>query len=136
MVSFRPLSSDGKELGEANVRIRIELASLILVAGWMTPTTALAWGAPGCTNLPEYERALGALQGMTSACDMSVEQASRIVAARGNVPGGLFGSLLSGPPKPLPEAVPVSSYPLRQAVRFQRKPVHQHVAHRHRAIVR
>ncbi|TXN21764.1 hypothetical protein FV217_13205 [Methylobacterium sp. WL9] len=40
-------------------------------------------GGPGCTNLPEYNRALGALQGMTSACDMTLEEACRIVAARG-----------------------------------------------------
>ena len=47
---------------------------------------AAAWGqgggGPGCTNLPLYNRALGALQGMTSACDMSVEEARRIVAAQ------------------------------------------------------
>ena len=44
---------------------------------------APAWaigGGPGCSDLPEYDRAVGTLQGL-STCDMSVEQARRIVAA-------------------------------------------------------
>jgi len=52
------------------------LATVMAVPG-------VAWGfvgGPGCTNLPLYHRALGALQGMTSACDMSVEEARRIIA--------------------------------------------------------
>ena len=57
-----------------------------VAAGVLVTVIALpgaAWGflgGPGCTNLPLYHRALGALQGMTSACDMSVEEARRIVA--------------------------------------------------------
>ena len=51
-----------------------------------SPTLAWAWGVPGCSNLPEYNRALGALQGMTSACDMSVAEARRVVAAHDGVP--------------------------------------------------
>ncbi|GLS59618.1 hypothetical protein GCM10007887_22870 [Methylobacterium haplocladii] len=56
---------------------------LVLVTTIALPAAASAQGGggPGCTNLPQYNRALGALQGMTSACDMSVEQARRIVAA-------------------------------------------------------
>ena len=57
-------------------------AALILMCAGMSPQPASAGGAggPGCTNLPLYNRALGALQGMTSACDMSVEEARRIIA--------------------------------------------------------
>lgn len=51
----------------------------------MASAPALAFfGAPGCTNLPLYNRALGALQGMTSACDMTIDEARRIIAAEGN----------------------------------------------------
>jgi hypothetical protein len=59
------------------------LALVTLLAG---PTPARAWGVPGCTNLPEYNRALGALQGMTSACDMSVERARQVIAEHDGVP--------------------------------------------------
>lgn len=45
-----------------------------------SPSAAWAYGGIGCTNLPEYDRAMGALEGMTGACDMTVEQARRIVA--------------------------------------------------------
>ncbi|GJE47758.1 hypothetical protein GOFOIKOB_0783 [Methylobacterium tardum] len=77
------------------------------------PGAARAWGVPGCTNLPEYNRALGALQGMTSACDMSVEEARRVIAAHDGV--------AAPPPNaaPLPGAAP-------QAVSRPR------VRHRHR----
>ncbi|MDP4006270.1 hypothetical protein [Methylobacterium sp. NEAU K] len=61
-------------------------AVLVLVATIGAPAAAWAWGVPGCTNLPEYNRALGALQGMTSACDMTVEEARRVVAAHDGVP--------------------------------------------------
>ncbi|MGU3475872.1 hypothetical protein [Methylobacterium sp. D48H] len=68
--------------------LRNALAALALAVAGSAPVPAWAWGVPGCINLPEYNRALGALQGMTSACDMSVEEARRIVAARdGFVPG-------------------------------------------------
>ena len=60
------------------------LAGLALMMG-IAPVPAWAWGVPGCTNLPEYNRALGALQGMTSACDMSVEEARRVIAAHDGV---------------------------------------------------
>nr|WP_210274961.1 hypothetical protein [Methylobacterium fujisawaense] len=59
-----------------------------MAAVGIVPASAWAWGVPGCTNLPEYNRALGALQGMTSACDMSVEEARRIVAAHDGVAPG------------------------------------------------
>ncbi len=61
---------------------RASAALAILIAA---PGAAWAWGIPGCTNLPEYNRALGALQGMTSACDMSVEEARRVIAAHDGV---------------------------------------------------
>ena len=48
----------------------------------MASAPALAFfGAPGCTNLPLYNRALGALQGMTSACDMTIDEAVEFFAA-------------------------------------------------------
>ncbi|MET3480936.1 hypothetical protein [Methylobacterium sp. 1973] len=68
--------------------IRNGLVALVLAAAGIVPASAWAWGVPGCTNLPEYNRALGALQGMTSACDMSVEEARRIVAAHDGVAPG------------------------------------------------
>ncbi|WP_457105400.1 hypothetical protein [Methylobacterium sp. P5_C11] len=64
------------------------LAAFVLAVAGAVPVPAWAWGVPGCTNLPEYNRALGALQGMTSACDMSVEEARRIVAAHDGVSAG------------------------------------------------
>ena len=55
--------------------------ALAMVAAMMSPATAWAFGgAIGCVNLPTYNRALGALQGLTGPCDMSVEEARRIVA--------------------------------------------------------
>ena len=58
--------------------------SVLAVAATMAaPVQAWAFGgggAPGCSNLPEYARAAGTLEGLSS-CDMSVEQARRIVAA-------------------------------------------------------
>jgi hypothetical protein len=61
-------------------------ALLALVTILAIPAPAQAWGVPGCTNLPEYNRALGALQGMTSACDMSVERARQVIAEHDGVP--------------------------------------------------
>lgn len=58
--------------------------ALSIAAG--TPATAWAWGVPGCTNLPEYNRAQGALQGMTSACDMTVERARQVIAEHDAAP--------------------------------------------------
>ncbi len=109
------------------MRFKTSLAVTALAAGLVGPAPAWAWTAPGCTNLPEYERALGALQGMTSACDMSIEKANRIVAAQGNRPGGLFGALLSSPPRSVAEAVPISRYYQSRAPRLQ---------HRREAVVR
>ena len=58
----------------------IVLALAMMVA---SPATAWAFGAgAGCADLPEYDRAVGALEGMPGACDMSVEQARRIIAAQ------------------------------------------------------
>jgi hypothetical protein len=59
----------------------VSRAGLLFIAVAAVPVGARAWGVPGCVNLPEYNRALGALQGMTSACDMSVEEARRVIAA-------------------------------------------------------
>ncbi len=88
------------------VTLRARVAAAAFIAGALSPASVLGWGAPGCTNLPEYERALGALQGMTSACDMSVDRARRIVAAHGNTPGGLFGRLMGDPRHSASEARP------------------------------
>lgn len=103
------------------VRLKTSLAVTALIAGLVGPAPAWAWTAPGCTNLPKYERALGALQGMTSACNMSIEKANRVVAAQGNRPGGLFGALLNSPPGPVVDVVPVSR-PSQSRV----SPLHRH----------
>ena len=56
--------------------------SLALIALIATPASAWAMTGPGgCSGLPAYYRALGALQGMTSACNMSIEQAQSIVTS-------------------------------------------------------
>ena len=52
-----------------------------LGAAVVAPVPAFAYSGLGCTNLPAYDRAVGALQGMPGACDMTVEEAKRIVAA-------------------------------------------------------
>ena len=44
------------------------------------PAWAFGGGGGGCSDLPEYYRAQGALQGMTSSCDMTIEEARRIIA--------------------------------------------------------
>lgn len=79
---------------------RDRAALLALMTTIAAPATAWAQGGggPGCTNLPEYNRALGALQGMTSACDMSVEEACRILAARGSSAAGCQRA--APPPRP------------------------------------
>ena len=74
----------GLRRGRLGVSFSKSLAGLVLLLG-LAPVPAWAWGVPGCTNLPEYNRALGALQGMTSACDMSVEEARRVIAAHDGV---------------------------------------------------
>ena len=63
--------------------IKTYAAASALAAIVATPATAWAFaGAGGCSSLPEYYRALGALQGgMASACSMTVDEARRIVAA-------------------------------------------------------
>lgn len=54
----------------------------LFIAAVACPHSVSAMGAgAGCADLPEYYRAVGALEGMPGACDMSVEQARRIVAA-------------------------------------------------------
>jgi hypothetical protein len=70
------------------VSVRKGFAAIALATVAAAPSPAGAWGVPGCTNLPEYNRALGALQGMTSACDMSVEEARRVIAAHDGVAAG------------------------------------------------
>lgn len=83
--------------------VRNGLAALVLAAAGAVPAPAWAWGVPGCTNLPEYNRALGALQGMTSACDMSVEEARRVVAAHDGVaPGPPVAAAEPPPPRVAP----------------------------------
>lgn len=60
--------------------------AVVLAAGVTCPGYAWAFGAgAGCADLPDYYRAQGALQGMTGACDMSVEQARHIVAAQDGI---------------------------------------------------
>jgi hypothetical protein len=118
------------------VRFRTNITVAALVAGLVGPTPAWAWTSPGCTNLPEYERALGALQGMTSACDMSIEKANRIVAAQGYRPGGLFGALSSDPTRPVADAVPISGYSQIRAPEPHYRRAHHDGAHNRRAVVR
>lgn len=118
------------------MKFKTSLAVTAFVAGLAGPAPAWAWTSPGCTNLPEYERALGALQGMTSACDMSIEKANRIVAAQGYRPGGLFGALLSGPTQPAAEAVPISGYSQSRAPRTYHRRAHRSAAHSGEAVVR
>lgn len=86
------------------MRITPRSAAIALIASLAAPSPASAWGVPGCINLPEYERALGALEGMPGPCDMSVAEARRIVDAEGNRPGGLLGRIIGGsPPPPAPD---------------------------------
>lgn len=118
------------------MRLKTNLTVTVLVAGLVGPAPAWAWTSPGCINLPEYERALGALQGMTSACDMSIEKANRIVAAQGYRPGGLFGALLSGPTRPAAEAVPISGYSQSRPPEAYHRRAHHDTAHNREAVVR
>ncbi len=101
--------------GRMDVSFRKGLAGVMLAMMGAAPAPARAWGVPGCTNLPEYNRALGALQGMTSACDMSVEEARRVIAAHDGV---------AAPP---PAAVaPAVAPPPRAHRRPHRKARHAH----------
>lgn len=59
---------------------RAPLLALAAVCAIPACVQAQGVGVPGCINLPEVNRAMGALQGMESACDMSVEQARRVIA--------------------------------------------------------
>ena len=59
---------------------------LAIALSALAPASAFAFGGIGCTDLPEHDRAVGALEGMTGACDMSVEQARRILARDGGQP--------------------------------------------------
>lgn len=121
---------------EVIVRFLTNLAVTALAVGLVAPAPAWAWTSPGCTNLPEYERALGALQGMTSACDMSVEKANRIVAAQGYRPGGIFGTLLSNPPRPVAEPAPISGYSQGRTPSPYHRSAHHGAAHRREAVAR
>ena len=69
--------------------IKQSAAALVLGAAIISPVSAWSFtGVGGCSGLPEYYRALGALQGnMESACDMTVDQARHILAGYGGVPG-------------------------------------------------
>ena len=55
-------------------------AVLVLMISLAAPSAAWAFGFAGCPNLPDYNRALGTLQGMT-VCGMTIEQARRVIAA-------------------------------------------------------
>ena len=56
---------------------RLAMALATIVA---SPPAAWAFGGIGCADLPEYDRATGALEGMPGACDMTVERARQIHA--------------------------------------------------------
>ncbi len=60
---------------------KYSFTALVMATVMVAPAATWGGGAggPGCTNLPLYNRALGALQGMTSACDMTVQEARRII---------------------------------------------------------
>ena len=65
-----------------------------LLSALLIATASPAWafgGGAGCADLPEYARAQGALEGMTGACDMSVERARQITAAHDAAAGGPAG---------------------------------------------
>lgn len=136
VVSLATVLGDDGNGREVVVSFRTNLVFTALVSGLVAPAPAWAWTSPGCTNLPEYERALGALQGMTSACDMSVEKANRIVAAQGYRPGGIFGALLSNPTRPVAEAVPISGYSQSRPRQLYHRRAHHVAAHRREAVVR
>lgn len=58
--------------------------ALFVVMGMALVAPAPAWafgGAAGCADLPDYARATGVLEGIPRGCDMSVEEANRIVRA-------------------------------------------------------
>ncbi len=67
--------------------LKTNLLFLTLAATLGAPVSAWAYGGggPGCSNLPEYDRAIGTLQGL-SVCDMTVEQARRIVGVHDGAP--------------------------------------------------
>ncbi len=62
---------------------------LVLGLSLASPATAWAYSGLGCPDLPEYDRAVGALQGMPGACDMSIEKAKRIVAEHDGANAGV-----------------------------------------------
>ncbi len=51
-----------------------------ICAAITAPSAASAFGFPGCPDLPEYNRALGTLQGLTT-CGMTIDEARRVVSA-------------------------------------------------------
>lgn len=63
--------------------LKHDVFALAVVAAMAAPIPAWAFGgggSPGCSNLPDYARAAGTLEGLSS-CDMSIAQARAIVAA-------------------------------------------------------
>jgi hypothetical protein len=62
------------------VLFRSSAGIVALVTTFAAPGTTWAFGFPGCPNLPEYARAVGTLQGL-STCGLNVEEARRVVAA-------------------------------------------------------
>lgn len=93
---------------------RAALLALVTTVLLVAPAPVRAWGVPGCTNLPEYNRALGALQGMTSACDMSVARAREVIAEHDGV-------LVVVPQAAPPPRVQVRRHPARSHHRTPRK---------------
>ena len=65
------------------------VTALALALAVTAPVAAQAFtGVGGCSGLPEYYRAVGALQGgMESACAMTAAEARQILSAYGGVPG-------------------------------------------------
>lgn len=76
--------SSGINRREKAVSLDKRAFAVAIVTAMAAPNSAWAYGGggPGCSNLPEYDRAIGALQGLSS-CDISIEDARRIVAAHG-----------------------------------------------------
>lgn len=61
---------------------KVGLAACAVASAVAAPAAAWAMGVGiGCVNLPAYQRAVGTLQGISS-CDMTVDQARRIIAER------------------------------------------------------
>jgi hypothetical protein len=69
--------------------LKTGVTALVLALTLAAPVGAQAFtGVGGCSGLPEYYRAVGALQGgMESACAMTAAEARHILLNYGGVPG-------------------------------------------------